>query len=297
MTRQDKQRAIDALITHHSSQAYRPEAHYTNLVNADGEYPGPYVPYVGESYFTTKPRILIYAMAQNLARYPGLVTSYLRSYDRGMVRHYYDQATPDIDVGPYDNGHLKVVGALALSVFPGTSFQPSHNVHESVAVTNFVKFSFFREDENKKRLDVNPPQDIYGAMWEHYCKYEIQLLQPDIVIAVGNDVAGALAVATKGDTPCYIIAKVPFPGRLNLNSRWVPNGKRLVAAQGCGLASEEKARIRALVVGTPDDNGLIRRAIETDWYYFREMRCRLARQYGALPLGSPLPPSAYRNAL
>lgn len=79
-------------------------------------------------------------------------------------------------------------------------------------------------------LDVNPPKSIYDVMWDLYVRYEIELLQPDVVVAAGNDVARALARGLKQGDIAPFLVKVPFPGRLNLNSRWVPVGKKL--AQG-----------------------------------------------------------------
>jgi hypothetical protein len=268
-------------MAHHSSQEHRPEDYYSNVVSADGKYLGPYVPYVGDRYFNMKPRILIYAMAQNLAGATGHVKACLSRPDRGMLRHYYNQAARRIAVTPYDSGHLKVIAALLLSVYPTTSFKPSANVDELIAVTNFVKFSFFRVDKNGSRLDANPPLDIYDVMWEHYCRYEVGLLQPDLIIGVGNDVAHALAAGLGKDGKPGIVARVPFPGRLNLNSRWVPEGKRLIRTSGYDPAPD-KAAMYALLAGTPDNRGLIRRAIETDWYYFTKMKRCLTNRVATL---------------
>lgn len=46
----DRESAIDALVNHHSSQPYHPEHHYQNVVDANGEYLWPYVPYIGKHY-------------------------------------------------------------------------------------------------------------------------------------------------------------------------------------------------------------------------------------------------------
>ena len=80
-----------------------------------------------------------------------------------MFREYYDEAHQRAQIRPYDDGHLKVVAALLLSAYPDTSFKPSDNVHDLVAITNFVKFSFYREKDGKP-LDANLPTEIYDAM-------------------------------------------------------------------------------------------------------------------------------------
>ena len=273
----DREKAKNVLLDHHSSQEYYPQNQYPNVVNANGQYLGPYIPYIGKSYFDSNPRVLIYAMAQNLARAPRLVKAWLEKPDRGLLRQYYDQATPHVHVNPYDDGHLKVIAALTLTSYPRTSFEPTYSVDDLVAVTNLVKFSFYQEGKDGSHLDANPPQGIYGIMWKCYSKYEIELLQPDIIIGVGNEVSSALKRGLEQDGKHNILVKIPFPGRLNLNSRWVPEGKLLIRTKDYD-PKPDKTNLRILLQGTPDRKGLIRRAIEIDWYYFKEMRKRFARK-------------------
>lgn len=271
----EKELAKAALIDNHSSQEYRPQNTYPNVVNADGIYLGSYIPYIGGAYFTTKPRVLIYAMAQNLAHAPSLIKDWHGRTDKGMLRHYYVQEPPHVYVHPYDTGHLKVIAALKLSAYPRTTFKPSDSINDLIAITNFVKFSFYQEGEGGRLLDVNPPLDIYAVMWKSFCRYEVELLKPDVIITVGNEVDRAVKAGLRSDGKPDIAIKVPFPGRLNLNARWVPVGKRLIEA-GCNPAGY-KQTICALLAGTPNTKGFISRAIETDWYYFLEMKEHLSR--------------------
>ena len=274
----DSKSAMFTLANHHSSQEYHPEDHYSNVVNADGQYLGPYIPYIGKSYFKTKPRLFIYAMAQNLNRARGLIRSWLNKPDKGMLRQYYDADTSRVHVHPYDNGHLKVIAELVLNSYRNTDFKPTYNINELVVITNFVKFSFYREDNKGTHLDSNPPLDIYDAMWEFYCKYEISILQPDIIIGVGNTVANALEryLATEQKSK-LIILKVPFAGRLNLNARWIPEGKKLIETKNHNPAIDI-TEMKALLKGTPDKDGRVDRAIKTDWHYFREMKARITQK-------------------
>ncbi len=168
MLKLDREKAKSALLEHHSSQEYYPQNEYPNVVNTGGQYLSTYIPYIGKSYFDSKPRVLIYAMAQNLARAPGLVKAWLDKPDKGLLRQFYDQVTPRVYVNPYDDGHLKVIAALTLSLSPENSFKPTDNVDDFVAVTNLVKFSFYRESKDGSRLDANPPKGIYDVMWTCY---------------------------------------------------------------------------------------------------------------------------------
>ena len=209
-------------------------------------------------------------MAQNLARAPRYVKHLLGRPDEGMFRQYYDEVHSRAQIRPYDDGHLKVLAALLLSAYPDTSFKPSDNIHDLVAVTNFVKFSFFREKDGKL-LDANPPLGIYKAMWEYFCRYEVEMLRPDIIVGVGNDVANALAAHLERARNSSVLVKVAFPGRLNLNSRFVPKGERLIRTNNYDPAPL-KREMREQLVGTPDYKQLICKAIDTDWHYFAEMK-------------------------
>jgi len=274
----DQESAVCSLQNHHSVQRYHPEYQYQNIVNIGGEYLVPYIPYIGKLYFDIRPRILIYAMSQNLGRASRLISIWLNSQDKGMLRQYHDSDTPHVHVHPYDDGHLKVIAALALHSHPETYFDADQNVDDLVVITNFVKFSFYREGKNGKRLDANPPLAIYDDMWDNYCRYEVSVLQPDIVIGVGNEVANAIKRNLERDNAHNImVLKVPFPGRLNLNARWVPKGRELMRTENYD-PSADISEMRALVRGTPDSKGWLDRAIKTDWYYFKEMKAQISEQ-------------------
>jgi len=220
----------------------------------------------------------MYAMAQNLSRARRLVRVWLDSPDKGLLRQYDDPDTLSVHVYPYDNGHLKVIAALALNSYSGTYYKPAHNIDDLVAVTNFVKFSFYREDEDGKPLDANPPLDIYDDMWGYYCRYEVSILRPDVILGVGSEVSSAIARNLEREhEPNIVVLKIPFPGRLNLNSRWVPKGRQLIKAKNHDPAVDV-SEMQSLLRGTPDTKGKLRRAIETDWYYFREMKAYLTKE-------------------
>jgi hypothetical protein len=273
----DIETAKAKLISHHVAQEYHPGKYHTNVVNAEGKFLGSYIPYIGKDYFRTKPQVLIYAMSQNLARATGSVTRWWNRPDQGILRQYYYPEKPSVSITPYDDGHLKIIAALALDAYPNTNYKPSDNVNDKIAVTNFVKFSFYRHKEDGSHLDANPPRDIYDAMWRYYAKYEVELLQPNCIIGVGNDVATALRRRLQQEIRHTLFIMIPFPGRLNLNSRWVPEGKRIIRTEGYD-PGPDKLSLRSLLRGTPGKAGLIRKAIQVDWYYFREMKKRIAEK-------------------
>lgn len=270
----------EALTKHHSSQSYAPQDRYRNVVSANGKYLGPYIPYIGKLYFGSQPRVLIYAMSQNLARAAASITRWLNRPDGGMLRQYYYPEKPSVSINPYDDGHLKIIAALILNTYPTANFRPFDNVDDKIAITNFVKFSFYRRKEDGTPLDTNPPKDIYDAMWTFYTSYEIEVLQPDLLVGVGRDTTRALKRGLRQDGKHITLVEIPFPGRLNLNSRWVPQGKRLMRT---GYNPEpDKSSLNDLLQGTPDKAGLIRRDIQVDWYYFREVKKLIEEKVGSL---------------
>ncbi len=269
----DIQSAITLITNNISSQSYRPEDYYSNVVNAKGNYLGAYVPYIGKSYFTTSPRILIYGMAQNLSKVEGLIESWLNKPDKGIRRLYYD--TPHMHMRLWDSGNLKVIAALALSCYPNTSFRPTDDVYQLVVVTNFVKFSFYR-DKNGKRLDSNPPKEIYDVMWERYCKYEVDILQPNIIIGCGKDVTAAINRNLDTSKRSNItILGIPFPLMPQL-ARWIHDGNQRIKYDNHN-PSKNISEMLSLMMGSPDDEGRIRQTIKSNWYYFWTMKASFAK--------------------
>ncbi len=266
-----RRQAIEILAEHHASQRYCPQDIYPNVVNDDGRFFGPYVPYVGRDYFSLRPRILIYAMAQNLARTPELFRPWVSSPDIGMRRMNQDGASPDLPMRPYQTGHLPIVGAIVISECPWARASEVGNVHYRLCATNFVKFSFYRTTRKAGRADENPPKAIYDEMWERFCRKEVEVLEPDVIVTAGNDVQSALGTHAGADWATRLLP-VPFPGRLNLNARFGPRP----AGSQAQLADTDtvKTYLHELVLATPDPSGAIRRAVELDWRYFAEVTRR-----------------------
>lgn len=270
----DYESAILSIKENIHQQDYRARSFYPDkdiyLSDIEGKYLKPYVPYVGKSYFTVKPRVLIYGMAQNFSKPVGrnLMKSWIDKTDEGMHRLYYD--APKMNMGLWDSGNLKVISALAMNSWPNNTFSPTDNVYDSVAVTNFVKISFYQL-KNGKRKDVNPPLEIYDDMWRHYCKCEIYILKPNIIIGCGNVVTNALRRNLKlegGSTA--IILKVPFPVGRPL-PKYIHDGKQFMRKSNYN-PTKDIDWLAGLMKGTPDEDGSIRKSIERNWYFLRKIR-------------------------
>ena len=62
----DLQSVKKTLERHYSNQGYRPEDYYSNVVNADGRYLGPYIPYIGERHFDYTKLTAVAKVSRNL---------------------------------------------------------------------------------------------------------------------------------------------------------------------------------------------------------------------------------------
>lgn len=272
----DRELAIYLLMDNITRQNYHPEKHFQNVVNFEGKYLAPYVPYIGKSYFESEPRLLIYGMAQNLCRHESshLVKSWMSKPDKGIRRLYYN--APRMNMLLWDKGNLKVIAALAMNSWPNTTFNATEDVYDLVAVANFVKFSFYQE-KNGKRVDINPPKAIYDAMWQHYCRHEISILKPSVIIGCGKVVADATSEKLGAEANNVVFVPIVFPfGRPLPN--YIKDGNQLREQEHYNH-NNEIGRLNALMQGTPDQNDAIHKTIRTNWNYFREMQLRVEKAY------------------
>lgn len=152
-----------------------------------------YLPFVGARYpWGDRPRagrVLVYGMAQNLAGYPTLVKRYAAWPDRGLRRFQRSWAEDKrLPFRPWETMHTQVVTAFALKTLEGKGLKAARGcVTEASACTNLVKWAY----RTKKGTDLNPPPAAFE--WaEPYVQAELDLLKPDLVIALGGKVSDAL---------------------------------------------------------------------------------------------------------
>lgn len=276
----DPECAISLISANISQQAYHAEKHFPNVVDFDGQYLGPYVPFIGKAYFAAVPRVMMYGMAQNLCKNDSvdMMRSWANKADGGVRRFYYE--APRVNMLLWDSGNLKVIAALAMSSWPNSTFNPARDVYDLVALTNFVKFSFYQE-KDRMRKDVNPPKEIYDEMWKRYCEYEIRILNPNVIIACGEVVADAIGRHLPATSSAIILLHVPFPFGRPL-PRYIHLGKKFQQEHGFN-PQDETEWLLGLMKGTPDPDGSIRAAIDKNWYFFREIRLALRKRLSKIP--------------
>lgn len=159
-------------------------------------YLPPYVPFVGTAY--DKGRILVYAKAQNLARYPNLRKEYYELGANAMYRLCrrgggVPQSYKDLDIRPVSCGVLPALAGVYLYAVDGLEIGSLDAVTSRLAITNFYKFSLWNvrrspvNDSNQQ--DLNP--DSYAGVKEYarltleqFVGPEIERLKPRAILCL-----------------------------------------------------------------------------------------------------------------
>jgi len=103
-------------------------------------------------------------------------------------------------------------------------------------------------------------------MWDYFCSYKIEILRPEVIITVGQDISNVLKKHYSYPNSNMLVISLSFPDRLNLNSRFIPEGKKAIT-NGYGI-KPFRAKISSLLKGTPNPKGYLHKVIATEWYYF-----------------------------
>jgi hypothetical protein len=157
-------------------------AKYLDLISS--KYNGiifpPYVPHIGSNY--GKYRLLMYGMAQSIVK-PW--DALLKKNKVEKIKQLYEAGSYDnIWIGPY-RVMLAVAGIYIYAKYRDLIF-PFNDIHNSIAVTNYYKFSF---SSNGK--DINPDNalsryhspELYWDENDKLVKKELDVLMPSIIIS------------------------------------------------------------------------------------------------------------------
>ena len=146
-----------------------------------------YVPYIGARYFEYRPRILCYAINQNLSPHVPWTREWVSYWTRNeecafdRLNRAACEGRP-IPIRPYAEGFIPLVGLLAIRRWTKRhGGQLPDKIDDVVAVTNFVKFST-REDASSSSI----PKVWWRECASCYVAYEIEVLEPDIILAFGQ---------------------------------------------------------------------------------------------------------------
>jgi len=216
----DRSRAIDDLIENVKAQDFIPEEGNPAYALTNGKqfYMPAYVPYVGPEYFQHRPRILCYAINQNLSKHRSWSDIWMREWSVDQMcaidrlNHAAERGRA-IPIKPYAEGFIPLAAILCiLADTRRSSDELPSTIDAVVSVTNFVKFS---KSDNASSSDI--PDSWWRESGSRYVRHEIDILQPDLVLTFGKRTTVELARVLsennyQGDKPQ--IRECRFPGRI-----------------------------------------------------------------------------------
>jgi hypothetical protein len=181
--------AHSRLLENVKSQAFIPQDGEPAYAKRNGQrikLPA-YIPYIGPHYFQHKPRILCYAINQNLSRHARWTEDWTSRWglDINTAVDRLNRAATEglaLPIKPYAEGFIPLVALLALKKYGKEEENRSPLLIDQIlAVTNFVKFST-AEDASSSSI----PDSWWYECAHRYVKQEIQILAPDIVVSFGQ---------------------------------------------------------------------------------------------------------------
>ena len=146
-----------------------------------------YIPYIGLNYFEYRPRILCYAINQNLSPHVRWTEDWINRWvmDIDESQDRLNRSILDgrpMPIKPYTEGFIPLVALLGISrsTVNWGNYLPTC-IEDVISVTNFVKFSTSRDASSST---------IPNIWWQEcglqYVMQEIQVLCPDIIIGFGQ---------------------------------------------------------------------------------------------------------------
>jgi len=225
--------ACQELIRNIRNQSYTPDT--SDLPTAEKQSDNlqlpSYIPYIGLKYFDYEPRILCYAINQNLSRHA--------PWSRTWINHWINNPDEEVDrlnsaaqngipipIKPYAEGFIPLIALIALNEWldDNKGVLPCH-IDDVIAVTNFVKYSTVLDASS-----TSIPQMWWKQCADKFVRHEIEVLAPDLIIAFGQRTYSELAkLLVAGDTSKKLpkLMKCRFPARIaSINSRTLTGEER-----------------------------------------------------------------------
>lgn len=146
-----------------------------------------YIPYIGPKYFEFRPRVLCYAINQNLSPHVPWTKEWIAHWaaDTEHAQDRLNRASQNgqaIPIRPYAEGFIPLLALIAIRRLSETYGNPlPQTIDDVIAVTNFVKFSTANDASSSS---------IPNSWWREcsclYVCHEIQVLRPDIILCFGQ---------------------------------------------------------------------------------------------------------------
>lgn len=215
-----RENARHELIKNINNQAYYPEAR--NLSGEEKQSDNlqlpSYIPYIGSQYFDNSFKILCYAINQNLSKHAPWseewVELWINNYEDAIDRlnNAALKGIP-IPIKPYAEGFIPLVALIASKLFwEKENIELGQYIDDIIAVTNFVKYSTITDASSS-----SIPQAWWKTCGEKFVKQEIEILNPNLIIAFGNKTYDELQNILKLNRSNTKLVKCRFPARIPSN--------------------------------------------------------------------------------
>lgn len=185
----NRQQAIDDLIENVKEQNFIPyeDNPAYALKNGYQVYMPAYIPYVGPDYFDHRPRILCYAINQNLSMHRNWSDVWMQEWATDQIcainrLNHAVQCGKALPIKPYAEGFIPLTALLYLSANKSQYFNNLPlTIDRVISVTNFVKFS---KSENASSSEI--PDSWWRECGLRFVRREIEVLRPDVIITFGK---------------------------------------------------------------------------------------------------------------
>ncbi len=216
----NRSRAINDLIENVKVQDFIPYEGSPAYVLIDGKqvHMSGYVPYVGPEYFEYRPRILCYAINQNLSKHRNWSNMWMQEWaaDQMCAIDRLNRAVEQgraLPIKPYAEGFIPLAALLCLRANGSrNSNNLPRTIDRVVSVTNFVKFS---TSDNASSSAI--PDSWWQECGSRYVRNEIDILKPDVIITFGKrthtELERVLSDINYSDDSLQI-CDCRFPGRI-----------------------------------------------------------------------------------
>jgi len=215
----------------------------------------PYLPYAGNKYQPGE-GLLFVSINQNLAgsacaRHINDTRRYLATSEDEDEKMLWDRlqmhsirkkdSFSGLGIKPFDDGHGIIACAVAEYLLDHNKM-PECPVWESVAATNFVKFSF-----EKGNRDISPDKQAWESSYDYFIS-ELECLKPKIILSMGNKTEGHIRWCMKkaNISTCKLI-KIPHSSPNWLSRRINPKYRELQAKHSDGEFKEMHNQINEAI--------------------------------------------------
>jgi len=185
----NRSQALDKLIENVKTQNFIPGEGCPAYVLIDSKevHMPAYIPYVGPEYFECRPRVLCYAINQNLSKHRNWSDMWMQEWAADQMCAI-DRLNRAVDQGkalpikPYAEGFIPLAALLCLYANGSRNFDKLPiTIDRVVSVTNFVKFS---TSDSASSSEI--PESWWQECGSRYVRNELDILKPDVIITFGK---------------------------------------------------------------------------------------------------------------